>query len=221
MFSLDFVQLMEVGTGRLRIEQTRTPDFVFWLGQEPQPRQVFGLDGDVGFDLAPNGEASRVPNAESGDRRAAFYHHPIIIIRAALDAVATVTNDLSDDHTIHVITADGVELTCEPGRRQRPPQPVEATRDDANADPTAPPTAWHMICGRLDSSWTDAEQPAERRATCVKSGRCIHYARFKVPSRETTRQRERQIELSAMPRPTTTRAPARSFGRSARPERFA
>ena len=129
---------MEVGTGRLRIEQTRTPDFVFWLGQEPQPRQVFGLDGDVGFDLAPNGEASRVPNAEAGDRRAAFYHHPITIIRAALDAVATVTNDLSDDHTIHVITADGVELTCEPGRRQRPPQPVEATRDDANADPTAP-----------------------------------------------------------------------------------
>ena len=38
-FTLDFLQLMDVAEQRMRVEQTRTPEFLFWLGQDPQPKQ--------------------------------------------------------------------------------------------------------------------------------------------------------------------------------------
>ena len=110
-FTLDFLQLMDVAEQRMRVEQTRTPDFLFWLGQDPQPKQVFGLDGTIAYDVAPNGDASRSSNAEARDRRTAFYHHPLTIIRAALDPASTVTSGPNDGNTLTVTTADGLDFT--------------------------------------------------------------------------------------------------------------
>ena len=61
-------RVVDVSGGRARIEQTRTPNFTYFQGQQPQ-KQVLGIDGDVGYNVAPDGTASRVPEAAASDRR--------------------------------------------------------------------------------------------------------------------------------------------------------
>ena len=82
-----YKRAIDVPAGRVRIEQTRTPNFTYFQGQPPQ-KQVLGVDGDVGYNVAPNGNATRAANAVAKDRRAEIYHHPITIVRAALDPAA-------------------------------------------------------------------------------------------------------------------------------------
>ena len=54
----DYKRAIDVPTGRVRIEQTRTPNFTFFQGQQPQ-KQVLGVDGDVAYNVAPDGNATR------------------------------------------------------------------------------------------------------------------------------------------------------------------
>ena len=87
----DYTRTMDVSGGRVRIEQTRTPNFTYFQGPQPQ-KQVLGVDGDVAYNVAPNGTATRGAEAVAKDRLAEFYHHPITIVRAALDPMAVLAN---------------------------------------------------------------------------------------------------------------------------------
>jgi glyoxylase-like metal-dependent hydrolase (beta-lactamase superfamily II) len=82
---------IDVAGRRARTELTRTPNFAYFQGQSPQ-RQVQALDGDLGFNVTPNGNATRISAAASADRRVEYYHHPITLIAAALSDGATLTN---------------------------------------------------------------------------------------------------------------------------------
>ena len=53
---------IDVAGGRTRVEQTRTPTFPYFQGQQPQ-RQILGVAGEVGYNVAPDGSATRVANA--------------------------------------------------------------------------------------------------------------------------------------------------------------
>lgn len=103
---------IDVGAGRARTEQTRTPNFPYFQGQAPQ-KQVFGIDGDVGYNIPANGTATRVPNAVAHVRRAEFYHHPITIVRAALDPTTMLTNLRTSNSLtlVDLTTANGLTLT--------------------------------------------------------------------------------------------------------------
>ena len=108
----DYVQHIDVVDAHGRIEQTRTPTFTYFRGQSPM-HQVFGVDGDVGYDLAPSGDAARVSDAVAADRRAALYHHPIALIRAALDPAARVANARTTEQAglVDITTAGGLDFT--------------------------------------------------------------------------------------------------------------
>jgi glyoxylase-like metal-dependent hydrolase (beta-lactamase superfamily II) len=82
-------------SGRARTELTRTPNFAFFQGQQAQ-RIVQGLDGEVGYNVAPDGGATRVGAQAALDRRADFYHHPLTIVRAALTPDAVLSNVRTD-----------------------------------------------------------------------------------------------------------------------------
>lgn len=86
-----YERAVDVMNGRVRIEQTRTPNFIYFQGQQPQ-KQVQGLDGEVAYNVSPSGDATRAANTVAKDRRAEFYHHPITIVRAALDPSAKLSN---------------------------------------------------------------------------------------------------------------------------------
>jgi glyoxylase-like metal-dependent hydrolase (beta-lactamase superfamily II) len=87
----DYTRTMDVSGGRVRIEQTRTPNFTYFQGPQPQ-KQVLGIDGDVAYNVAPNGTATRAAEAVAKDRQAELYHHPITMVRAALDPMAVLAN---------------------------------------------------------------------------------------------------------------------------------
>ena len=110
---------------RMRTELTRTPNFAFFQGPAPQ-RQVQGLDGEVAFNVAPNGNAVRVADQATQDRRAEFYHHPVVLVAEALAPGATITNVRAEDgeRLADITTADGrrlvlsINATGEPARIQ-------------------------------------------------------------------------------------------------------
>ena len=77
--------------GRARTELTRTPNFTFFQGPAPQ-KQVAGIDGAVGYNVAPNGTATRAAEPVAADRRAELLHHPVTAVRAALDPMAKLSN---------------------------------------------------------------------------------------------------------------------------------
>ncbi len=75
--------------------------------------QVFGIAGDVAYDVAPNGVAIRAANSAATDRRVAYYHHPLTLLRAALHPEAVITNaqTADDQNLVDITTADDLEFT--------------------------------------------------------------------------------------------------------------
>jgi glyoxylase-like metal-dependent hydrolase (beta-lactamase superfamily II) len=78
---------------RWRSELRRTPNFVYFQGPAEQ-RQIQGLDGDIGYNVnASSGAATRIGASATEDRRAEFHHHPVVLIRAALQPGTEIANE--------------------------------------------------------------------------------------------------------------------------------
>ena len=103
---------VDVAGGRARTELTRTPNFPFFQGQQAQ-RQVNGVDGALGYNVAASGTATRTNEATANDRRLEFLHHPITAVRAALDPMATLANPRTEgnESVVDVTTSDGRRFT--------------------------------------------------------------------------------------------------------------
>jgi len=108
----DYRRTVDLNQARARTEQTRTPDFNYFRGPGPMT-QSFGIDGDVAYSMAPDGSASRAPEASSRSQRIAYYHHPLTLVRAALAPDAAVTNARVEgpERLVDITTADGNTLT--------------------------------------------------------------------------------------------------------------
>jgi glyoxylase-like metal-dependent hydrolase (beta-lactamase superfamily II) len=107
-----YKRTIDIAAERARIEQTRTPNFAYFQGQAPQ-KQVQGIDGDVGYNVASNGNATRVSNTVARDRRAEVYHHPVTVVRAALDPAAKLANPrtAANQSVVDITTARGLTFT--------------------------------------------------------------------------------------------------------------
>lgn len=123
---------IDLVNGRQQIEQTRTPRFAYFQGQQPQ-KQVQGLDGEIAFNVSASGDATRLASRAELDRRTDLYHHPLLLARALTDAKATV-NSVTTDGTsrkAELTTAAGptVTLTLDAAGV---PQSVSSTTDHPN-----------------------------------------------------------------------------------------
>ena len=134
---------IDVAGGRARTEQTRTPNFAYFQGQAPQ-KQVLGIDGDVAYNVAPNGNATRASNAAARDRRADLYHHPVTIVRAALDPAARLTNPRTagNERVVDVTTANGLTFTLAIDGTTELPTRVVSMSDNANLGDVAIETSF-------------------------------------------------------------------------------
>ena len=105
-------RVVDIGPERQRIEQTRTPTFAYFQGPQAQ-NQVFGLDGEAGYNVAPNGTPSRLAATAAQDRRVEFYHHPLLIVRAALDPAAKLANaqTVGNERQLDITTPSGITVT--------------------------------------------------------------------------------------------------------------
>lgn len=105
-------RVVDLGSDRMRQEQTRTPNFPYFQGQQPQ-KLVGGVDGDVVYNIAANGNATRVSGQAAVDRRNDVYHHPVTLVRAALDPGAKLSNLqlTGTERTIDIAVPNGQTVT--------------------------------------------------------------------------------------------------------------
>ena len=134
---------VDVPGGRSRIEQTRTPNFTYFQGQAAQ-KQTLGIDRDVAYNVAPNGTATRLSVAATKDRRATTYHHPLMIVRAALDPQAKLANarNFGNQRTVDVTTADGFTFTLAVDNSTGLPTSVVSMADNTNLGDVAQETSF-------------------------------------------------------------------------------
>jgi glyoxylase-like metal-dependent hydrolase (beta-lactamase superfamily II) len=82
---------LDLTGGRMLVQQTRTPTFAYFQGPQPQ-QQVFGLDGDIAYSATSSGNATRGNAQAVRDRTVDLYHHPVVLMRAALGGQAKLSN---------------------------------------------------------------------------------------------------------------------------------
>ena len=138
-----YKRAIDVAGSRARIEQTRTPNFAYFQGPQPQ-KQVLGVDGDVAYNIAPNGTATRAPNAAARDRRADIFHHPVAIVRAALDPAAKLANPRTagSERVVDVTTAKGLTFTLAIDSGTKLPSRVTSMSENANMGDVAIETSF-------------------------------------------------------------------------------
>ena len=99
-------------TGRWRLTLTRTSAF---LTGNPVLRQeqVLGLDGNVAYNVGPDGTARRLDEDVARARAAEFYHYPVALVQLAESEGATVTNLRQEDgqDVVDVTSPDGETYT--------------------------------------------------------------------------------------------------------------
>jgi glyoxylase-like metal-dependent hydrolase (beta-lactamase superfamily II) len=127
---------------RTRVEQTRTPTFPYFHGQQPQ-RQILGVAGDVGYNIAPDGAATRVADAVAKDRRVEIFHHPLTIVRAALAPGATLANArTANGQKVVDVTTNGTTFTLAIDATTNLPTRVVSMADNLNLGDVAIETAF-------------------------------------------------------------------------------
>ncbi len=133
---------IDVAGNRTRVEQTRTPTFAYFQGQQPQ-KQILGVAGDVGYNIAADGTATRVPTAAARDRRAEIFHHPLTIVRAALDPGASLANArTANGQKVVDVTTGGLTYTLALDAATNLPSRVVSMADNLNLGDVAVETAF-------------------------------------------------------------------------------
>ena len=120
-----FRRAIDLAGARTRTELTRAPDFSYFQGPAPQ-QQRQGFDNGVAWNIAADGAANRAADTVATDRRAEFFHHPVVAVRAALDPQATRGRTRSEGREIfiEVTTADGQRFTLAVGNVTKLPTRV-------------------------------------------------------------------------------------------------
>lgn len=107
----EYRQSLDVAGRRWREEYVRKPTFL--TGNPSPQRRVLALDGDVAFDVASDGKASRATGQVARDRRAELHHHPIGLLQAATAQGAKLENARQEggQDAVDVVTAAGDRFT--------------------------------------------------------------------------------------------------------------
>ncbi len=117
---------------RHRHEVTRTAAFTTAV-TTPQ-RIVFGLDGDIAYAVAPNGNATRNVAAAVAPRRHEHYHHPLVLVRAALEPGAEIraAGTQAGSHVLRIKLSptDSFQLWLD--RQTHLPSRIRSVRYDVN-----------------------------------------------------------------------------------------
>jgi hypothetical protein len=127
-----FKRTIDLANGRMRMTQLRTAQFLF--ANANTQRQNQGLDGDVAFSTGPDGNATRASDAAMKDRRIEMLHHPVIIVRAALDPMTKLTGvRTSGNHqVVEMTTGKGEMLTLAIDTTTKLPSSVTSMSYNAN-----------------------------------------------------------------------------------------
>lgn len=104
-----YSRVVDLTGPRARTTLTRTPNFPYFQGPQAQT-QVQGVDGDVAYATSASGTSTRASTAVAADRRAERFHHPLVLVRAALAAGAAppALRTTGDERVLDITTDAGV-----------------------------------------------------------------------------------------------------------------
>src|SRR3954468_1767125 len=91
----DYRKTIDLTSGRMRLEQRRQAEFPFSMANDV--RQNLGLDGNVAYNVSPDGKAARASDVVARDRRMEMLGNPVVVIRAALDPAAKLSHLRSEN----------------------------------------------------------------------------------------------------------------------------
>lgn len=99
---------IDTAAPRQRTTQTRTPNFSYFQGPQAQT-QIQGVDGEVAYNVGADGKATRAGAVAAADRRAERLHHPVTLLRTALQPGATLSTVRTSDgeRAVDVTTDEG------------------------------------------------------------------------------------------------------------------
>src|SRR4051812_14250543 len=128
----EYVRTTDLANGRTRVRQVREAQFLF-AGDLVQ-RQSQGLDGQVAYNVTPDGMASRAGDAAAHDRRIELLHHPITAVRAALATGTRLSNPRTNGHEqlVDITTAARDKLTLAIDAQTHLPARVISMSDNPN-----------------------------------------------------------------------------------------
>jgi hypothetical protein len=120
----EYKRTIDLTNGRMRLQQRRTAQFAFALASDVH--QDMSVDGDVAWNTAA-GKATRVGAAVAESRRIDMLGNPVVIVRAALDPAAKLSNlrKKGNLQLLDVTTAKGDKLTLALDGANRLPAYVE------------------------------------------------------------------------------------------------
>lgn len=110
----DYVQVIDLANGRMRVRQTQAADFVAATLQRMRGTvSTQALDGDIAFNIDGQGRVTRASAAAARDRRMDMHAHPIVAVRAALDPKSRISNRRSSEgrQVVDVTIPQGDTLT--------------------------------------------------------------------------------------------------------------
>jgi hypothetical protein len=128
----EFSRAIDPSKSRMRVKQVREAQFLF-AGATVQ-RQEFGVDGDVGYSVGEDGTPARASEWVARERQREILHHPITIIRAALQAESKVSNVRSDGNyeLVDVTNAKGDVFTLAIDRNTKLPARISSASYNDN-----------------------------------------------------------------------------------------
>jgi len=129
--------------GRMRVEQVRTAQFPFALATVSRQNMV--LDGDVAWNVNEDGSpSSRLSDKTATDRRVELLHHPVTILRAALDPATKLSNFRKSGNLqlVDVLTANFDMLTLALDGTTHLPATVSSMTDQPNLGDVAIETSF-------------------------------------------------------------------------------
>ncbi len=115
-----FKREIDLAAPRMRSTQTRTPNFAYFQGLQAQT-QVQGVDGEVAYNVGAAGTPARASAAAASDRRTDRFHHPLVLLRAALAPAATLSAVRTEGaERVVDVTTDAGPITLVVGADNRP-----------------------------------------------------------------------------------------------------
>src|SRR5215468_11265550 len=122
----EFSRAIDPSKSRMRVKQIRKAQFLF-AGATVQ-RQEFGVDGDIAYSIGEDGTATRASEWIARERQREMLHHPITIIRAALEPESKVSDVRIDGNyqLVDITNAKGDVLTLSIDRLTKLPGRVSS-----------------------------------------------------------------------------------------------
>ena len=208
----DYKRSYDLANGRARFEATRQVQYPYFLGNAPA-RQVQVLDKDIAFNVAANGNATRVfAPGQINARRLEYLRHPLTIVRAALDPANKLANGRTQGNERLVdVTSGRATLTLAVDSSTRLPTRVVVMTDSPTLGDTAIETQFRNT---TRSAGCSSRPGSRRRPTGSSAPTSASSSRRWTATSGTSRRpptwRRRRLRPAPGSRKSRRRRPTRS-----------